>query len=59
MCIGRPEEVRGISFLHRAPIVAIVVLGDNISENIERIDRCGIMLTTDRFVYSQQSDERM
>ena len=59
MCIGRPKEAEGISFLHRAPIVAIVVLGDNISENTERTDRCGIMLTTDRFVYSQQSDERM
>ena len=59
MCFGRLEEAEGISFLHRAPIVAIVALGDNISENIERIDRYGIMLTTDRFVYSQQSDERM
>ena len=59
MYIGRPKEAQGISWRHRAPIVAIVVLGDNISENIERIDRCGIMLTTDRFVYSQQSDERM
>ena len=59
MCTGRPEEVRGISLRHGAPEVAIVVLGDNISEIAERTDRCGIMLATDRFVYSQQSDERM
>ena len=59
MCFGRLEEAEGISFLYRAPVVAMVVLGDNISEIAEMIDRCGIMLTTDRFVYSQQSDERM
>ena len=59
MCTARPEEVRGISFLYRAPVVAMVVLGDNISEIAEMIDRCGIMLATDRFGYSQQSDERM
>ena len=59
MCFGRLEEAEGISFLHTAPVVAMVVLGDNISEIVEMIDRCGIMLTTDRLVYSQQSDERM
>ena len=59
MCFGRLEEAEGISWRHRAPMVARVVLGDNISENTERTDRCGIMLATDRFVYSQQSDERM
>ena len=59
MCIGRLKEGEGISLRHGAAIVARVVLGDNISENTERTDRCGIMLTTDRFVYSQQSDERM
>ena len=59
MCFGRLEEAEGISLRHGAAIVARVVLGDNISENTERTDRFGIMLTTDRFVYSQQSDERM
>ena len=47
MCIGRPKEAQGISLRHGAPIVARVVLGDNISEIAERIHRHITILTTE------------
>ena len=56
MCIGRLKESNGISWHHRAPMVARVVLGDNISENTERINCYATMITTHTFVYFQQRD---
>ena len=56
MCIGRLKEANGISWRHRAPMVARVVLGDNISENTERTSCYATMITTHTFVYFQQSD---
>ena len=55
MCIGRPKDAQGISWRHRAPMVARAVLGD-ISENTERINCYATMITTHTFVYFQQSD---
>ena len=56
MYIGRLKEANGISWRQRAPMVARLVLGDNISENTERTSCYATMITTHTFVYFQQSD---